>query len=115
MSQLAHTEVIDRRDDRDAGLVDLVESRVAGLSRAQEMVPAFDALHFLDVDSRVESLAFGGEDDDANVFICVQRFKGVVDLPGISHGDRVHGWVMHDHLGDVILDRAADGHGLSFS
>ena len=91
-------------------MINLVEGLVAGLAGAEQMLKAFDALHFLDVDAGVEAFAFGGEDDDPYIFIFLEFTKGVPDLPRVSDGDRVHRRVVHHHFGDVIFDRAANAH-----
>ena len=51
----------------------------------------------------VEPLALGREDHGAHVLAPAELVEGVTDAPGVAHGERVHGRVVHGHHGDAAV------------
>ena len=52
----------------------------------------------------------GGQDHGAKFLVFAQFLEDVVDLPGVAHGDRIHRRVVHHDFGDVVGNRAGNGH-----
>ncbi len=106
----AEAETVDRGEDRDRTLVHRGERGVTTPICADERAESGGALHFLDVDARVEAATRGGEHDavDALIAACADEGIGEVEPPG--DGERIDRRVVDDDLGDRTVPIYLDTH-----
>src|SRR5690606_17182308 len=109
-------ESVHGRDDRHRTFIDCLERFVAALIGAEKRVETFGLLHLLDVDARVKATPLVAKDQRDHRGIASELMDDARELKPARHGERVHGRIITDDLGDPIVDAIGDAHAqLAFS